>query len=83
MGVNAIDDINRKLKDSLVELKQARLSKDILHFKRKDADAIIYTIQRATRDFDYLSEQLYRKGVGQTGILSALKKAFNGLFGGF
>jgi len=83
MGVKAIDEINASLKDALAVLKEGRLDKEIIRCHRKDADAVIYTLTKASMNLDFLSSNLASRGYGDHSLLGRLKAAFNGLFGGF
>ena len=83
MGVKAIDEINNRLKNGLYDLRNGRVSDEIIRLKGKNSDAIIYTIQKASNDLMFLSESLAKKGYGDSSLLGRLKQAFQGLFGGF
>ena len=83
MGVEAIDSINRSLRTAVSELKQGVEGRDTIRLRSRNALAVIYTIEKASNDLDFLSRNLKGKGVGQKGILPALQRAFYGLFGGF
>jgi len=83
MGIKAIDEINIKIKDALIDLQNGKLDNEVIHFKGKNADAVIYTIRKASNDLTFLSESLERKGYGDKSLLGRLKQAFEGLFGGF
>ena len=83
MGIKAIDEINRRLKDGLLDLKNGKTDRETIKFKSKNVDAVIYTIQKASNDLMFLSESLSRKGYGDKSLLGRLKQAFEGLFGGF
>jgi len=83
MGIKAIDEINGRLKDGLLDLKNGKVSGEIIHLKGKNVDAVLYTIQKVSNDLMFLSESLERKGYGDKSLLGRLKQAFQGLFGGF
>ena len=83
MGIKAIDEINRRLNDGLLDLKNGKVDSEIIHLKSKNIDAVLYTIQKASNDLMFLSESLQRKGYGDKSLLGRLKQAFEGLFGGF
>jgi len=83
MGIKAIDEINGRLRDALVDLQNGRLDGEVIHMKGKNTEAVIYTIRKASNDLTFLSESLERKGYGDKTLLGRLKQAFEGLFGGF
>ena len=83
MGVEAIDKINRSLQDSLSYLKSGVENEEVIRVRSKNVKAVLYTIEKASNDLEFLSRSLKNKGVGESGIASALKRAFYGLFGGF
>ena len=83
MGVKAIDEVTFPLKDVLGVLKEGKLDGEIIRCRRKDADAVIYTISKAVMNLDYLSENLASRGYGDKSLMGRLKQAFSGLFGGF
>ena len=83
MGVKSIDDIVRSLKDAVASLKEGKVDSETIRLKRRDADAVLYTLNKVSNDLDFLSTNLARRGYGDASLLGRLRQAFNGLFGGF
>jgi hypothetical protein len=83
VGVEAIDKINRSIKAALADIDEGYVDNANIRLKKKNAMALIYTLRKASSDLDFMSESLKNKGVGDTGIMASLKRAFFGLFGGF
>jgi hypothetical protein len=83
MGIKAIDEINNRIKDALLDLQNGKLDSEVIHLKGKNVDAVLYTVKKASNDLMFLSESLERKGYGDKSLLGKLKQAFEGLFGGF
>ena len=83
MGIKAIDEINGHLRSSLSYLRSAKIDSETLKMPRKDADAVLYTLNKCSNDLYFLSESLAKKGYGDNSLLGKLKQAFQGLFGGF
>jgi hypothetical protein len=83
MGIKAIDDINRTLKDGIFYLRTGKVDSSTIKIKNKNTDAILYTLQKCSNDLNFLSNTLAQRGYGDKSLLGRLKQAFQGLFGGF
>ena len=81
-GVEAIDRINRDLKRAISELRCGIQDSDTIVSKGR-ARMLLNDIEAASHRLDQLSFGLKRKGYGDKGLYSALRRAFSGLFGGF
>lgn len=83
MGINAIDDINRSLREAISYLRSGKIDNETIKPKNKNVESVIYTIQKCSNDLTFLSQSLERRGYGDKSLLGRLKQAFDGLFGGF
>lgn len=83
MGVSAIDEIVRPLKNAARELEAGQVSANIIHVKNGSVSSLVYTIRKSVADLEYLSENLKSRGFRDSSLLGRLKQAFAGLFGGF
>ena len=81
-GVEAIDKINRDLKNAAAELRSSLKDSDTITTRGR-ARLLVNDISTASARLDQLSHGLKRKGYGDKGLYAALKKAFQGFFGGF
>ena len=81
-GVEAIDRINRDLRKAAWELKSGLKDSDTIITKGK-ARILLNDVEIACHRLEQLSYGLKRKGYGDKGLHAALRRAFNGLFGGF
>ena len=83
MGVEAIDNINRTLKAVAADLRSGAVDSKTVRFPAGNSKAVMYTLDKAIMDLEFLSRNLKEKGIGEKGLYPALKRAFMGLFGGF
>lgn len=83
MGIRAVDDINRTLKEAIFYLRNGKIDSETIKLKNKNSEAVLYTIQKCSNDLNFLSESLARRGYGDKSLYGRLKQAFEGLFGGF
>ena len=83
MGVEALDKINRSIKEALSHLDEGYVDNANIRLKRRNCMALIYTLRKASSDIDFLSDSLKNKGYGDDGLFQCLKRSFRGLFGGY
>lgn len=83
MGVKAVDDVVRSLREAIGYLREGKLDSETIRLRRRDVDAVLYTLNKAGNDLEFMSTSLSRRGYGDASLLGRLKQAFNGLFGGF